>query len=205
MSNAIFSSTDALLVCYSYSLCFYWFAFRHSCSSAVIYTPQNEHFGIVPLEAMVAGRPVIACNSGGPVRTSFSWYCLAICEHSGSYLYWREPLELQRESIVDGKTGWLCEPTPEDFARSMQIVVSMTHADRSRISKECRQHVVDNFSRDAFGQKLEGYLNEMCKWLMCQLERATRALYHIYNQTNTYLYRQLISWCTMSCSWSSLT
>jgi hypothetical protein len=28
----------------------------------VVYTPVNEHFGIVPLEAMYARRPVIACN-----------------------------------------------------------------------------------------------------------------------------------------------
>jgi alpha-1,3/alpha-1,6-mannosyltransferase len=30
---------------------------------------QDEHFGIVPLEAMAAHKPVIACNSGGPVET----------------------------------------------------------------------------------------------------------------------------------------
>jgi alpha-1,3/alpha-1,6-mannosyltransferase len=46
--------------------------------SAVIYTPSNEHFGIVPLEAMAASRPVIAVNNGGPL-----------------------------ESIVDGHTGFL--------------------------------------------------------------------------------------------------
>ena len=33
---------------------------------AVIYTPQNEHFGIVPLEAMASSRAVVACDSGGP-------------------------------------------------------------------------------------------------------------------------------------------
>jgi alpha-1,3/alpha-1,6-mannosyltransferase len=30
---------------------------------------QDEHFGIVPLEAMAARRPVIACDSGGPTES----------------------------------------------------------------------------------------------------------------------------------------
>lgn len=38
-------------------------------SIALVYTPVNEHFGITPLEAMAAGRPVIACNTGGPCET----------------------------------------------------------------------------------------------------------------------------------------
>lgn len=52
-------------------------------AAAVVYTPSREHFGIVPLECMSAGRPVIAVASGGPL-----------------------------ESVVDGETGILCEPTP---------------------------------------------------------------------------------------------
>ena len=48
----------------------------------LIYTPSNEHFGIVPLEAMLAGVPVLAANTGGPLET-----------------------------VVEGKTGWLCPPT----------------------------------------------------------------------------------------------
>jgi alpha-1,3/alpha-1,6-mannosyltransferase len=36
---------------------------------AVLYTPQHEHFGIVPLEAMAAGRAVLACASGGPLES----------------------------------------------------------------------------------------------------------------------------------------
>lgn len=57
---------------------------------AVVYSPQNEHFGIVPLEAMASARPVIACNSGGPL-----------------------------ESIRDGVTGFLVEPNPDAFAAAM--------------------------------------------------------------------------------------
>lgn len=60
-----------------------------SCT-AVLYTPQGEHFGIVPLEAMAASRPVIACNSAGPIET-----------------------------ILDAKTGFLCQPTPEGFSARM--------------------------------------------------------------------------------------
>lgn len=38
-------------------------------SNAVLYTPENEHFGIVPLEAMAMERPVIATATGGPLET----------------------------------------------------------------------------------------------------------------------------------------
>lgn len=46
----------------------------------LIYTPPNEHFGIVPLEAMYTAKPVIAHNSGGP-----------------------------KESVTDSVTGYLVE------------------------------------------------------------------------------------------------
>ncbi|KAL6719418.1 Alpha-1,3-mannosyltransferase-like protein [Lecanora helva] len=35
----------------------------------LIYTPSDEHFGIVPLEAMLNGVPVLAANNGGPLET----------------------------------------------------------------------------------------------------------------------------------------
>lgn len=60
---------------------------------AVVYTPEQEHFGIVPIEAMAAGRPVLACNSGGP-----------------------------RETVVHSHTGLLCN-TVHDFAQGMSRVL----------------------------------------------------------------------------------
>ena len=66
-------------------------------AAAVVYTPANEHFGIVPLEAMAAGRPVLACNSGGPT-----------------------------ESVLHGRTGLLAEPEPAAFASAMaQLAVRL--------------------------------------------------------------------------------
>ena len=113
-----------------------------------MYTPANEHFGIVPLEAMAAGRPVIAVNSGGPLET-----------------------------VRHQSTGLLCEPQPEAFARAMMTLVVRPHSCAaeqvwrvSRVALSCalqgaqtassmgqqaRQHVEEGFSRDAFGAKLE--------------------------------------------------
>ncbi|KAK9809938.1 hypothetical protein WJX72_002056 [[Myrmecia] bisecta] len=79
---------------------------------ALLYTPQAEHFGIVPLEAMAAGRPVIACNSGGPLET-----------------------------VVHGITGYLCRATPESFASAMaglideQVSQRMGKAARAHVQK----------------------------------------------------------------------
>lgn len=69
--------------------------------TAVLYTPPNEHFGIVPLEAMAAGRPVVACNSGGPT-----------------------------ESVPHGSAGLLCEPTAGAWASAMAALLDVKAADR---------------------------------------------------------------------------
>ncbi|XGW35752.1 hypothetical protein V3C99_019162, partial [Haemonchus contortus] len=44
------------------------FELYRKCDSA-LYTPPNEHFGIVPIEALDQRRPVIVCDSGGPAET----------------------------------------------------------------------------------------------------------------------------------------
>nr|CAI5824754.1 unnamed protein product [Callosobruchus analis] len=64
-----------------------------SCT-CLIYTPINEHFGIVPLEAMTVKKPVIAVNSGGP-----------------------------KETVKHNITGFLCEPLGESMAEYMAKIV----------------------------------------------------------------------------------
>lgn len=59
-------------------------------ATALLYTPDNEHFGIVPLEAMYAGTPVIAVASGGPLET-----------------------------VIHGRTGFLCAQDEKSFGEAM--------------------------------------------------------------------------------------
>lgn len=63
----------------------------------LLYTPSFEHFGIVPLEAMKFGIPVIAVNNGGPVET-----VLSLDEHPQTGTGWLEPSDpsLWSEKLV---------------------------------------------------------------------------------------------------------
>ncbi|XP_058203122.1 uncharacterized protein LOC131317606 [Rhododendron vialii] len=113
--------------------------FMTSCSTAerkmlllqclsVLYTPKDEHFGIVPLEAMAAYKPVIACNTGGPVET-----------------------------IKNGVTGFLCDPSPQEFSLAMEKFTRDPQM-AERMGSEARQHVIESFSTKIFGQHLNQIL-----------------------------------------------
>ena len=80
-------------------------------ASAILFPPLNEDWGIVPLEAMAYGKPVLANNSGGP-----------------------------RESVAQGVTGWLFEPDPEIWAAGMARMVTETGR-LAQMSEKCRVHV----------------------------------------------------------------
>lgn len=97
-------------------------------STAVLYTPSREHFGIVPVEAMYCCCPVIAVNSGGPL-----------------------------ESVADGETGFLCEPTAEAFSKAMERLVREPHLRRD-MGQAGRRRVEDKFSLQAFSDQLYGYI-----------------------------------------------
>ncbi|KAG3287590.1 ALG2, alpha-1,3/1,6-mannosyltransferase [Ictidomys tridecemlineatus] len=102
----------------------------HNCT-CVLYTPSNEHFGIVPVEAMYMQCPVIAVNSGGPL-----------------------------ESIIHSVTGFLCEPDPlhfseaiEKFIRDPSLKATMGLAGRARVKEK--------FSNEAFTEQLYQYVTKL--------------------------------------------
>jgi len=92
---------------------------------AVLYTPDREHFGIVPLEAMYAGSPVLAVASGGPLET-----------------------------VLDGKTGFLCEGTGGGFAEAMLRLVREPEL-KEEMGRAGHVHVKEKFGLDAFAATLE--------------------------------------------------
>ncbi|CAM5092010.1 unnamed protein product [Eretmochelys imbricata] len=94
----------------------------------VLYTPSNEHFGIVPLEAMYMRCPVIAVNSGGPL-----------------------------ESVINNFTGFLCDPLPTQFSEAMEKFVR-DPALKNTMGAAGRARVTEKFSSDAFTEQLYQYI-----------------------------------------------
>ena len=76
---------------------------------AVVYTPENEHFGIVPLEAMAMSKPVIASASGGPLETVLDEVNGYLCSTDDDDAFWVAMLKLysNQDRCVDmGKNGF---------------------------------------------------------------------------------------------------
>lgn len=86
-------------------------------ATCCIYTPSNEHFGIVPLEAMYYQTPVIACQSGGPIET-----------------------------ILHNQTGMLCsEPTSLCFGNAIHQIITMNKDELQKMGIIAKEHVITKF------------------------------------------------------------
>jgi alpha-1,3/alpha-1,6-mannosyltransferase len=100
----------------------------------LVYTPSNEHFGIVPLEAMLAGVPVLAANTGGPLET-----------------------------VVEGKTGWLCPP--DDVEKWTQVMNKVLHRmsedDVKKMGNAGKERVKSEFSDVKMAERIDGLIDGM--------------------------------------------
>lgn len=102
-------------------------------AQCLIYTPDREHFGIVPIEAMYLGCPVIAVASGGPLET-----------------------------VADGETGYLCDPTPEKFAVAMKKLVEDKSLSK-KLGSAGRKRVIQKFSFQSFTSQLNSIIERLCE------------------------------------------
>jgi len=96
----------------------------------LVHATVGEPFGYAPIEAMAAGRPVLAVNDGGPTET-----------------------------VIDGETGFLRPPTPAAFGDAMQRLITdpqmadrFGHAGRARVER--------HFSFERFGAQLDRVLHD---------------------------------------------
>jgi alpha-1,3/alpha-1,6-mannosyltransferase len=105
-----------------------------SAATLLVYTPSQEHFGIVPVEAMYAGLPVLAASSGGPLET-----------------------------IVDGKTGWLRDGKAiSQWTEVMEKALwEMDALEAATMSENGKARVEKEFSRHAMGLRLEEEIQDM--------------------------------------------
>lgn len=97
----------------------------------VVHTAVDEPFGYAPIEAMAAGRPVVAATSGGPLET-----------------------------VLDGQTGFLRAPHPEAFAEALSRLVT-DPALAARFGATGRRRVAEAFSRARFGARFAAVLAEV--------------------------------------------
>lgn len=102
----------------------------------LIYTPSNEHFGIVPLEAMLAGVPVLAANSGGPLET-----------------------------VQDPETGWLRDVDKvEQWTEVMKGVLwDMSEEQLRQMRMNGKRRVKEEFSETKMAKRLDEEIEAMVK------------------------------------------
>lgn len=97
----------------------------------LIYTPVKEHFGIVPLEAMMAYKPVIAVDDGGP-----------------------------RETVKNGVTGYLCRPNAVSMADYMKLIVDDKDKAK-QMGRFGRKHCEEFFSYETFSEEITEVVEEI--------------------------------------------
>lgn len=100
--------------------------------SALIQTCDNEHFGIVPVEAMWRSKPVIAVEACGFLET-----------------------------VVHGETGILVAPNnPRELAERMKEALEKSQL-YEKYGRQGRKHAEKIFSFEAFSDKMIRIINNI--------------------------------------------
>jgi alpha-1,3/alpha-1,6-mannosyltransferase len=86
-----------------------------------LYTPENEHFGIVPVEAMHMGCIVLACNSGGPL-----------------------------ESVANEKSGFLLPPNSEEWGKKILLIMNSPGELAETMKQNAKKRVASMFTFKVF-------------------------------------------------------
>ena len=110
-------------------------------AACLLYTPDREHFGIVPVEAMYLRTPVLAVRSGGPLET-----------------------------VADGTTGFLLPQDAAEFAERMNRFVDDPALSKV-MGEAGRERVEEKFSFETFTRQLDAVVTRLCAQWCTRLVR----------------------------------
>lgn len=100
----------------------------YNMAAVTVYTPIREPFGLVPLESMACGTPVVTVREGG-----------------------------MQETILNGATGYLTERNVEEFAQAvMRLFCDEQLA--AEFGAAGREHVLQYWTWEKAAERLELYL-----------------------------------------------
>ena len=100
----------------------------YNSAELILYAPYLEPFGLVPLEAMACGTPVVAVREGGV-----------------------------RESVVHDRTGILVDRDEEIFSKATETLLR-DPLKRDVIAQEARRVILESWTLEAAGARLYDHL-----------------------------------------------
>lgn len=124
----------------------------------LLYTPTEEHFGIVPLEAMAVGVPVLATNTGGPMESVVDLNVQknekgnTDDDSNGGLLY----------ANTNG-TGLLRRAKANLWAQAALDLLKLNEKQRSQIATNAQDRVQQKFSRQSMSKQFQDCIWEIEK------------------------------------------
>ncbi len=110
-----------------------WYDAYGKAKALIVPIQWDEPFGLVMIEAMACGTPIIAFNRGSVP-----------------------------ELVIDGVTGFLCEPNDVDgMAKAMQRMQDMSQEEYLQMRRQCRQHIEKNFTVKKMADQYESLYEKL--------------------------------------------
>ncbi|KNE61113.1 hypothetical protein AMAG_06865 [Allomyces macrogynus ATCC 38327] len=124
-------------------------------AAALLYTPAYEHFGIVPVEAMYSGVPVVALGNGGPAESVAhrvtGYLCATTAQQRASTL---DLDAVDLDHMVRKVHGAGDEQEGKElvaaFAQGVEWVLGLAPDQRRSVARAARARAHDCFSMEAF-------------------------------------------------------
>ncbi|UZJ54433.1 hypothetical protein CBS101457_003753 [Exobasidium rhododendri] len=123
----------------------------HPHTRVLLYTPTEEHFGIVPLEAMAVGLPVVATNSGGPMESVVD---LSI----------QQTADTDNGAVVYANkrgTGLLRRPNAKVWGKAALDLLCLNEEQRSQVAVNAKDRTKALFSLQAMSVAFEKCIEEV--------------------------------------------